>query len=135
MASLQCTNPCSVKEEPKIKAEVSRWVKDPTLIDDSRLCSEVKACIECDDNYSPAIDKIRRYPTTHCCFLYLKNINRDTGEKYEKTLYDVLQSINVPFMNENDMRASGYPKTPDVKLLIPFGALYHKLYLFTVKQQ
>lgn len=102
---LHCHLLSTVKEEHKIKAEVSKFIKEPSLLSDERLCKEVQECVECDDNYSPLVDKIRR----------------ETGEKYEESLNCLLQSINIPFMNEEEMRVSGYPKTPDAKLLIPFA--------------
>lgn len=102
---LHCYLLPTVTEEYKIKAEVSKYIKDPTLIAEDRLYSELQACIVCDDIYSPLVDRIRR----------------ETGERYEDSLYELLHNIKVPFMNESEMRVSGYPKTPDAKLLIPFA--------------
>jgi len=102
---LHCYLLPTAKEEYKIKAEVSKYIKDPALLAEDRLCSEVQECIANDDNYSPLVDKIRR----------------ETGEKYEESLYELLYNSEVPFMNESEMRVSGYPKTPDAKLLIPFA--------------
>jgi len=92
-------------EKHKIKSQISHIMKDPSLLEDERLRKELELCIERDDNYSPLIDKLKRV----------------TGEKYETLLCEKLRSVDVPFMDEEEMRASGYPKTPDAKLLIPFA--------------
>jgi hypothetical protein len=46
--------------EERMKSEVSKRIKDPSLIDDERMKKEVMACIDKDDNYSPFVEKIRR---------------------------------------------------------------------------
>eukprot|EP00026_Physarum_polycephalum_P003122 Phypoly_transcript_03131.p1 GENE.Phypoly_transcript_03131~~Phypoly_transcript_03131.p1 ORF type:complete len:271 (-),score=29.55 Phypoly_transcript_03131:1556-2368(-) len=101
---LQCYLQPYVSEE-RMKSEVSKRIKDPSLIDDERMRKEVKACIEKDDNYSPFVEKIRRL----------------TGLEHENLLQQKLQEIDMPFMSEEDLRNVGYPKTPDVKLLLPFA--------------
>jgi len=86
-----------------VKSEVSKRIKDPSLIEDERLKNEVEKCIACDDNYSPLVEKIRR----------------STGIEYEYILQEKLRNLNVPFLSEDEMREKGYPKTPDIKLQIP----------------
>jgi Protein of unknown function TPD sequence-motif len=41
--------------------------------------------------------------------------------EYESILQQKLIELDVPFMSEEDLRNVGYPKTPDVKLQLPFG--------------
>jgi len=101
---LQCYLSPTVSEE-RMKSEVSKRIKDPSLIEDERLRKEVVLCIEKDDNYSPLVEKIRR----------------TIGLEHEHLLQRKLVDLSVPFMNEEDLRNVGYPKTPDVKLQIPFA--------------
>jgi hypothetical protein len=42
-----------------LKSEITKRIRDPSLIDDERLREEVKKCVLVDDNYSPLVDKIR----------------------------------------------------------------------------
>jgi len=37
----------------------------------------------------------------------------------EYLLQEKLHNLNIPFLNEDQMRKKGYPKTPDIKLEIP----------------
>ncbi len=46
---------------------------------------------------------------------------RATGLEYENLLHQKMKELDIPFMTEEDLRIIGYPKTPDVKLSIPFG--------------
>jgi hypothetical protein len=44
-----------------------------------------------------------------------------TGLEYEYILYEKLRSTGIPFQTEDELRAKGYPKTPDVKLVFPIS--------------
>jgi hypothetical protein len=50
-------------------------------------------------------------------------VSRLTGLEHENLLQQKLLELEVPFMSEEDLRNVGYPKTPDVKLLLPFGII------------
>ena len=111
-----------VVSEERMKSEVSKRIKDPSLIDDERMRKEVTACIDKDDNYSPLVEKIRRYSPPRISY---QPIIRMTGLEHENLLQQKLLDLNMPFMSEEDLRNVGYPKTPDVKLLLPFGIPSH----------
>eukprot|EP00658_Telonema_sp_P-2_P072595 TRINITY_DN6170_c0_g1_i1.p1 TRINITY_DN6170_c0_g1~~TRINITY_DN6170_c0_g1_i1.p1 ORF type:complete len:261 (+),score=80.99 TRINITY_DN6170_c0_g1_i1:24-806(+) len=85
------------------KAEVSRIIKQPESLEDPRLRGEVMEAIEADDNFSPAIDRIRQ----------------NVGREYEYILQEKLNASNIPYITEEQLRREGYAKTPDVKLEIP----------------
>lgn len=87
------------------KTDVGKLMKHPELITDARLRDQVTKCIECDDSYSPLVEKIRR----------------STGLEYEYLLQERLHNMGIAFSGEEELRAQGLPKTPDVKLLVPFA--------------
>ncbi len=42
-----------------LRNEITRKIRDPSLIEDERLREEVQRCVEDDDNYSPLVEKAR----------------------------------------------------------------------------
>eukprot|EP00276_Gloeochaete_wittrockiana_P003027 CAMPEP_0184658894 /NCGR_PEP_ID=MMETSP0308-20130426/27236_1 /TAXON_ID=38269 /ORGANISM="Gloeochaete witrockiana, Strain SAG 46.84" /LENGTH=260 /DNA_ID=CAMNT_0027098235 /DNA_START=194 /DNA_END=976 /DNA_ORIENTATION=+ len=91
------------------KPEVSRCLKDPSVISDERLRREVEICVECDETYSPSVERVR-------------HIN---GTEYEYILQEKVRNLGIPFATEDDLRRMGYPKTPDIKLEVPIGVNGH----------
>ena len=49
----------------------------------------------------------------------MEKIRRFSGLEYEFILQEKLRNLEIPFLNEDDMRERGYPKTPDIKLQVP----------------
>lgn len=43
-----------------LKNEVNKLMRNTHLIEDPRLRVEIEECIECDDMYSPLVDRVRR---------------------------------------------------------------------------
>lgn len=41
--------------------------------------------------------------------------------RYEMLLYEKLQELGISYQSEDDLRAAGFSKTPDVKLDAPIG--------------
>lgn len=74
-----------------MRSSVNNCLKDPTLIKDERLRSEVKECILADDCYSPLVD----------------NIRRRTGLEYEFLLHEKLRNFGIVFLNEEETRKQG----------------------------
>eukprot|EP00250_Pteridium_aquilinum_P005612 c15684_g1_i1 orf=41-973(+) len=70
-----------------------------------RLHDDLYKCMDHDNATSPYIELIRRV----------------TGIEYEAHLCRQLQELGIPFQTENDLRAAGFSKTPDVKLEVPIA--------------
>jgi hypothetical protein len=60
-------------------------------------------------------------------------VSRLSGWEYERRLEDHLNELDVPFCTEEALRLEGWAKTPDVRLLVPFGTVFadHPLSLHT----
>ena len=87
------------------KAKVSRMMRDPSLIQNSFLATEIQDCILSDDHYGPIVDSIKH----------------SIGQEYEFKLTKKLDDLGHSYLNEDHMRARGYDKTPDVKLEVPIS--------------
>ena len=87
------------------KSLVTRMMKDTTLIEDPILATEVHTCIMCDDHYGPVVD----------------NIKHSIGHEYEFKLTKILDDLGIAYIGEDQMRARGYDKTPDIKLEVPIS--------------
>jgi len=110
------------------KHQITSCLRDPTSLPDSptnfkvpvgckdasnvfnpvsktRLCADVYRCIDNDPVSSPNVEMIRRV----------------TGLEYEMLLREHLQSLGIVYQSEDDLRAAGFSKTPDVKLVAPIG--------------
>eukprot|EP00940_MAST-03C_sp_MAST-3C-sp2_P002217 g2217.t1 len=90
------------------KKDVSKYVRNPGLIPDVRLRSNVAECIEMDEYCSPYVDRIRR----------------TLGLEYEYVLQQKLLTAGIPFDSEDTLRGAGWSKTPDVKLQIPISVRF-----------
>mmetsp|Transcript_32176 Transcript_32176/g.45751 ORF Transcript_32176/g.45751 Transcript_32176/m.45751 type:complete len:192 (+) Transcript_32176:504-1079(+) len=71
----------------------------------TRLAREVSIVIEKDPMYGPRHDAERHR----------------VGVEYETILEEVLQSLDIPFESENDLRQRGTSRTPDILLSCPFA--------------
>lgn len=83
----------------------SKLYKTPSLIPLKVLELNVLMCHKEDRHCSPRMDKYRT----------------EVGLEYEEILEENLKKNNIPFMNEGDMRKTGYAKTPDSILLQPIA--------------
>lgn len=87
------------------KCRISQLIKEPFLIDDDVLSSEVLECNAVDDCYGPFADCIKHA----------------IGYEHEFYLKKKLDSLGLPYIGEEIMREKGYDKTPDIKLEIPIA--------------
>lgn len=88
---------------------VTQMMKDTTRIDDAVLASEIHECIVTDDQYGTLVDRIKH----------------SIGHEYEFKLNRTLDSLQLSYIGEDQMRAKGYDKTPDVKLEVPIAVDGH----------
>ena len=92
-------------------ATVSRHANHPDgAIPLSRLSKEVRHAVDSDPMYGPRHDKVRH----------------NIGIEYELLLEETLQSMDIPFETEADLRVRGTARTPDVLLSIPLGIRVRK---------
>jgi len=92
-------------------AIVSRHANHPDgAIPLSRLSREVRHAVDSDPMYGPRHDKVRH----------------NIGIEYELLLEETLQSMDIPFETEADLRVRGTARTPDVLLSIPLGIRVRK---------
>lgn len=82
---------------------ISAAMRDPMKIEDTRLRKQVEQCVQCDEYSGPAVDRARNV----------------IGQEYELRLADQLRALRLQFECENDLRARGCYKTPDVLLRVP----------------
>ncbi|XP_064548537.1 CDAN1-interacting nuclease 1 [Drosophila montana] len=92
------------KYELKQRPLISRLLKHPHLINDSRLAANVQQCLYSDNQEGPITDLRRRI----------------IGEEYELKLKRLAKEAGIYFYDEQDLRRMGYDKTPDIKLILPF---------------
>lgn len=91
------------KDTLSVKSAVSKMMKDTTLIEDRDFAFEIYLCMLFDDQYGPYSDCIKQ----------------SFGIGYEMNLHRLLEGKGITFKTENQLRAKGYDKTPDVKLETP----------------
>lgn len=82
---------------------VTQMLRQPATIQHAALRAQVDECVRFDDNYSPLVEKLRH----------------SIGTEYEHLLQARLANLRVPFLTEDELVASGYPKTPDIKFEVP----------------
>ncbi|XP_064622730.1 CDAN1-interacting nuclease 1-like [Lineus longissimus] len=87
------------------KPVLAQMMKDTSLIKDPVLAREVDICILDDDFYGPIVDSIRH----------------SIGHEYEFLLKKKVDEKGLSYLDEDQMRARGYDKTPDVKLEVPIS--------------
>lgn len=82
---------------------VTRLLRNPDSIEDERLRADVVSCMDCDEHCGPRIDRVREV----------------IGLEYELRLMDEVRNLRIEFESENDLRARGSFKTPDILLRVP----------------
>lgn len=85
------------------KTQIAEMVKNPNLIEDPVFACNVANCLYNDCFDGPLSDVISR------CI----------GEEYEIRLKDFAREAGLIFYDENDLRRTGFDKTPDLKLAVP----------------
>ncbi|XP_018583023.1 CDAN1-interacting nuclease 1 [Scleropages formosus] len=85
------------------KQVVNEMLREPSLIPDDNLAYNVYQCTINDCCYGPLVDCIKHA----------------IGHEYEVLLRDKLREKNLSFLDENQLRAKGYDKTPDIILEVP----------------
>lgn len=85
------------------KSDIAELMKKPHLIEDEKLAGNVRQCTLSDNQEGPIVD-IRR---------------RCLGEEYEIMLKKMATDAKIAFFDENDLRRTGFDKTPDLKLVLP----------------
>ena len=93
-----------VGQEGLDKRDVSRILKNVTLYaPNKQLREQIMECMANDHVYSPFVDRIKEH----------------VGQEWEYYLFQKLQRRGLQFRTEDEMRADGYAKTPDVFFPIP----------------
>ncbi|GAM21034.1 hypothetical protein SAMD00019534_042090 [Acytostelium subglobosum LB1] len=96
--------------EVKDKRTIAKKIyKHPDMIQNERLRFNIQQTHYGDGNVSPLINYIRS----------------STGAEYEFLLQEKLYQLSIPYKTEDQLRKIGYPKTPDIKLDIPFAYKGH----------
>lgn len=85
------------------KSEIAEMLKCYHLIDDIDFAANVRMC-SMNDNQDGIIVDMRR---------------RCLGEEYEVKLKKCARDCGISFFDENDLRRTGFDKTPDLKLVLP----------------
>ncbi|XP_052896336.1 CDAN1-interacting nuclease 1 [Anopheles moucheti] len=86
------------------KAEINEMMRMPDLIPDSLLAVNVSYCLYSETMDGPITDLVRRF----------------IGEEYEVRLKKMAREAGMVFYDEGDLRRTGYDKTPDLKMAVPF---------------
>ncbi|CAH1791558.1 unnamed protein product, partial [Owenia fusiformis] len=84
---------------------LTQFMKQPDMIDDITLAREIQSCVLSDDQYGPITDSIKH----------------SIGWEYEFMLKKRVEEMEIPYLDEDQMRLKGYDKTPDVKLEVPIA--------------
>ncbi|XP_056446279.1 CDAN1-interacting nuclease 1 isoform X2 [Gadus chalcogrammus] len=85
------------------KPVLNSMLKEPSLIPDQTLAKHIYQCTINDCCYGPLVDCIKHA----------------IGQEHEVLLCDRLKERNLSFLDENQLRAMGYDKTPDIILEVP----------------
>ncbi|XP_066199531.1 CDAN1-interacting nuclease 1 isoform X2 [Saccopteryx leptura] len=97
------------KETPSSKSVINSMLRDPSQIPDGVLANQVYQCIVNDCCYGPLVDCIKHA----------------IGYEHEVLLRDLLLEKNLSFLDEDQLRAKGYDKTPDFILQVPVAVEGH----------
>ncbi|XP_052435773.1 CDAN1-interacting nuclease 1 isoform X2 [Carassius gibelio] len=88
---------------------LNNMLREPYLIPDLLLAKHVEQCTVNDCCYGPLVDCIKHA----------------IGLEHEDLLRDKLRETNLSFLDENQLRAKGYDKTPDIILEVPIAVDGH----------
>uniref|UniRef100_A0A3B5AJX4 CDAN1-interacting nuclease 1 n=1 Tax=Stegastes partitus TaxID=144197 RepID=A0A3B5AJX4_9TELE len=91
------------------KTVLNSMLKEPSLIPDPILAKNIYQCTINDCCYGPLVDCIKHA----------------IGQEHEVLLRDKLNERNLSFLDENQLRAMGYDKTPDIILEVPVAVEGH----------
>ncbi|XP_043843827.1 CDAN1-interacting nuclease 1 isoform X3 [Dromiciops gliroides] len=91
------------EESPPSKSVINSMLRDPSQIPDGVLANQVYQCIVNDCCYGPLVGCIKHA----------------IGHEHEVLLRDLLLERNLSFLDEDQLRAKGYDKTPDFILEVP----------------
>ncbi|XP_049989890.1 CDAN1-interacting nuclease 1 isoform X4 [Alexandromys fortis] len=94
------------EQTPPSKSVINNMLRDPSQIPDGVLANQVYQCIVNDCCYGPLVDCIKHA----------------IGYEHEVLLRDLLLKKNLSFLDEDQLRAKGYDKTPDFILQVPVGS-------------
>nr|XP_031528830.1 protein C15orf41 homolog isoform X4 [Vicugna pacos] len=97
------------EETPPSKSVINSMLRDPSQIPDGVLANQVYQCIVNDCCYGPLVDCIKHA----------------IGHEHEVLLRDLLLEKNLSFLDEDQLRAKGYDKTPDFILQVPVAVEGH----------
>ncbi|XP_054556331.1 CDAN1-interacting nuclease 1 isoform X1 [Talpa occidentalis] len=97
------------EETPPSKSFINSMLRDPSQIPDGVLANQVYQCIVNDCCYGPLVDCIKHA----------------IGHEHEVMLRDLLLEKNLSFLDEDQLRAKGYDKTPDFILQVPVAVEGH----------
>ncbi|XP_048830140.1 CDAN1-interacting nuclease 1 [Brienomyrus brachyistius] len=92
-------------DTPFSKQVLNSMLRDPSSIPDHSLADNVYQCTINDCCYGPWVDSIKHA----------------IGHEHEMLLHDKLREKNLSFLDENQLRAKGYDKTPDIILEVPIA--------------
>lgn len=88
---------------------INNMLREPCFIPDPLLAKHVEQCTVNDCCYGPLVDCIKHA----------------IGLEHEEILRDELRERNLSFLDENQLRAKGYDKTPDIILEVPIAVEDH----------
>uniref|UniRef100_A0A8D3C2M8 CDAN1-interacting nuclease 1 n=1 Tax=Scophthalmus maximus TaxID=52904 RepID=A0A8D3C2M8_SCOMX len=91
------------------KTVLNGMLKEPSSIPDQILANNIYQCTINDCCYGPLVDCIKHA----------------IGQEHEVLLCDKLKERNLSFLDENQLRAMGYDKTPDIILEVPIAVEGH----------
>ncbi|XP_011616884.2 CDAN1-interacting nuclease 1 isoform X2 [Takifugu rubripes] len=91
------------------KTVLNSMLKEPSLIPDLILAQNIQQCTVNDCCYGPLVDCIKHA----------------VGQEHEVLLCDKLKERNLSFLDETQLRAMGYDKTPDIILEVPVAVEGH----------
>ncbi|XP_044915512.1 CDAN1-interacting nuclease 1 isoform X4 [Felis catus] len=97
------------EETPPSKSVINSMLRDPSQIPDGVLANQVYQCIVNDCCYGPLVDCIKHA----------------IGHEHEVLLRDLLLEKSLSFLDEDQLRAKGYDKTPDFILQVPVAVEGH----------
>ncbi|XP_038641848.1 CDAN1-interacting nuclease 1 isoform X1 [Scyliorhinus canicula] len=94
------------------KAVINGMLRDPSQIPDRVLANQVYQCTVNDCCYGPLVDCIKHA----------------IGQEHEILLREKLQRKKLSFLDEDQLRAKGYDKTPDIILEVPVAIDGHVIH-------
>ncbi|TWW71951.1 hypothetical protein D4764_16G0004480 [Takifugu flavidus] len=98
-----------VTNDTTSKTVLNSMLKEPSLIPDLILAQNIQQCTVNDCCYGPLVDCIKHA----------------VGQEHEVLLRDKLKERNLSFLDETQLRAMGYDKTPDIILEVPVAVEGH----------